>query len=73
MNPNVDGKLECEKRVDAINKCEGFGMLVEKKYTKVNNFGVEVLPSIPWVIRALCLYKISNINEKGVEDCPNSF
>ncbi len=24
-------------------------------------------------IRALCLYKISNINEKGVEDCPNSF
>jgi hypothetical protein len=38
VNPNVDGKLECEKRVKAINKFEGFGMLVEKKYTKVNNF-----------------------------------
>jgi hypothetical protein len=48
-------------------------MLVEKKYSKVNNFGVEALQSIAWVIRALCLYKISNINEKGVEDCPNSF
>lgn len=73
MNPNVDGKLESEKRVDVINKFEGFGMLVEKKNTKVNNFGVEALQSIAWVIRALCLYKISNINEKGVEDCPNSF
>ncbi len=67
MNPNVDGKLECEKRVEAINKFEGFGMLVEKKYTKANNFGVEALQSIAWVIRA------SNINEKGVEDCPSSF
>jgi hypothetical protein len=46
MNPNVDGKLESEKRVEAINKFEGFGMLVEKKNTKVNNFGVEALQSI---------------------------
>jgi hypothetical protein len=46
VNPNVDGKLKCEERVEAFNKFEGFGMLVEKKYTKVNNFGVKVLPSI---------------------------
>jgi hypothetical protein len=32
--------------VEAINKFEGFGMLVEKKYSKVNNFGVEALQSI---------------------------
>jgi hypothetical protein len=67
VNPNVDGKLKCEKRVEAIKKFEGFGMLVEKKNTKVNKFGVEALQSIARVIRAICLYKISNINEKGLK------
>ncbi len=67
------GSSRVKKKVEAINKFEGFGMLVEKKNTKVNNFVVEALQSIAWVIRALCLYKKSNINEKGVEDYPNSF
>jgi hypothetical protein len=40
------GSSRVKKKVEAINKFEGFGMLVEKKNTKVNNFVVEALQSI---------------------------